>query len=61
MREADKQQALDMIAVQIAIADHHGLKATAQSYRELYANVAMREAEEIVSVRDFTFEATENV
>ena len=59
MTEADKQNALDMIAVRIAKADHHGLKATAQSWRDYYVSIAERPAEEIVAARDFTFEPTE--
>ena len=59
MTEHDKQAALDMIAVRIAKADHFGLTATAQSWRDLYATVATRPAKDIISIRDFTFEPTE--
>lgn len=54
MTEQQKQDALDMIAIRIAKAEHAQLTHTAQSWRELYATVASRPAVEIISVRDFT-------
>jgi len=57
MTEQDKQNALDMIAIRIASADHYGLTATAKSWRDLYVNIANRPAEEIVSTRHPSDEA----
>lgn len=56
MTEQQKQAALDMIAIKIAYAEHADLHHTAQSYRELYQNIALRPAAGIISARDFTLE-----
>jgi hypothetical protein len=48
MTERQKQEALDSIATRIARAEYRGLRATAQSWRELYTTVALRPAGEIV-------------
>lgn len=50
MTEAEKQSALDRIAIRIATAEHHGLEHTAKSWRDLYVNVASRPAKDIVSI-----------
>jgi hypothetical protein len=49
MTEQQKQAALDMIAKRIATADHYGLRATAQSWRDLYVNFASRPAASILA------------
>jgi hypothetical protein len=46
--EQQKQAVLQAIKNKIDIADRVGLKATAQSWRELYGNIAARPAIEIV-------------
>ena len=48
MTEEEKQAALDTIAKRIATAEHYGLRATAQSWCDLYINFAARPAATIL-------------
>lgn len=51
MTEQEKAAVLTAIRTKIEIADRVGLKATAQSWRELYLNVGAKPAAEIVMNR----------